>query len=351
MKEVISLKIENEEINFAEFTNREKLELVIICKSKNIFLLNLKTKESDLLTTLDFPLEYSEDLFSYFESTGNKKELLSIQSFQNYICIVQKYGQNGIVLNLKNPNFRKELKRGDYCVEHCTFPIAFYENDNQTFLIHGTDWNRLDITNLETDKILTERIVDYETSSNYFDYFHSSLLMSPDAKHFTSNGWVWSPYDIITVYQTEKFIQEFEMSNTKINFEIVDGYNWDRPLCWVNNTTLGIGYNKKEDEEIKGIYPSEIIFVDILKNEMIKRIEFEGFAFSDYGAVEGELFFDSSSKHFIGLNKQSGLLITDSNGKEIYKDSNLTSHKYSQKHKLLYRMDYENQFMKITEIK
>lgn len=351
MKEIISLKIEDEEIVFAEFANRKKMELVILCKSKNIFLFDFQTNESKLFTTLKFLNEYSEDLFKYFELTDNPKETLQIGSYQDYICIVQKYGQDGVVLKLDNPNFIKKLYRGDYCVEHCTFPIAFYENENQTFLIHGTDWNRLDITNLETDELLTDRIVDYETKSNYLDYFHSSLLMSPDAEHFTSNGWVWSPYDIITVYQTEKFIQEFEISNTKIDFEQVDGYNWDRPLCWIDNSTVGIGYNKKEANEGKGDFPSEIVFLDILENKIVERIVFSGFAFSDYGAVEGELFFDSSSKHFIGLNKQSGLLIADINGKEIYKDSTLTSHKYSPKYKLLYRMNYENQLMEITEVK
>jgi len=140
------------------------------------------------------------------------------------------------------------------------------------------------------------------------------------------------------------------MSNTAIDFEPVDGYNWDRPLCWITNTTLGIGYNKKENDEIEEVYPSEIIFVDILRNDMIGRIEFEGFAFLNDGAVEGQLFFDSFSKHFISLNNQSGLLIADIYGNEIYKDSNLTRHKYSPKQKFIYRMDYENHLMEITQM-
>lgn len=349
MKREFSIKTKDEEIIFADLTSCENLELIAVSKNGNVFLIDSQTKENRKLSTLDFPTKYSEDLFKYSEITGDNKKFLQLHSYGNYVCIVQKYGQNGVVYNLENLEFNKQLNRGDYCVEHCTFPIAFFEKDNQTFLIHGTDWNRLDITNLETGKLLTDRIVDYDTDSNYFDYFHSSLLISPDSKHFTSNGWVWHPYDIITAYSIKEFLLTFEMSHTSIDFDDVDGYNWDRPLCWIDNKTIGIGYNKKEANDGKGDFPSEIVFVDMLENKIVNRIEFDGFDFSEYGAVIGELFFDSDAKQFIGLNNQTGLLISDLNGKEIYKDSNLTSHKYSQNHKFFYQVDYENQLVQIEK--
>ncbi len=350
MKEILSFKIENEEIIFAELTNREKLELMAVCRSGNVFHFDFDTRKNRKLGDIKFSHKYSEDLFTYSELTVESEDFLQIYNYKNYACIVQKYGQDGVVFNLENSDFRKELKRGNYCVEHCSFPIAFFDNKNQTFLIHGTDWNRLDITNLETDELLTDRIVDCDTDSNYFDYFHSSLLVSPDSKHFTSNGWVWQPYDIITTYSIKEFLQKFELSNIQIDYARTDGYNWDRPLCWIDNKTIGIGYNKKEAEDGKGDFPSEIVFVDILENKIVNRIEFEGFGFSEYGAVIGELFFDSDTKQFIGLNKQNGLLISDIDGKEIYKDSTLTSHKYSPNHKLSYRADYANQSMEIIEM-
>jgi hypothetical protein len=48
MNETISLKIDDEEIVFADLTNREKLEVVAVCKSGNIFLFDLEkaTKHS-----------------------------------------------------------------------------------------------------------------------------------------------------------------------------------------------------------------------------------------------------------------------------------------------------------------
>lgn len=380
MNEIISLNIDDEEIVFADLTDRENLEVVAVCKSGNIFLFDLEKYSKTFLTKLPFdsvpnlsadfnPMKVLEDLsptelaqllenmpteVETIESIAAKnKDLVNslslnakLYSFKNYICIVQDKGTSGVVLDLSNPSFQKRLERGDYHVEHCSFPIAFYEKDNQTFLIHGTEWNRLDITCLETSELLTDR-----KSSNDFDYFHSSLLVSPDEKHFTSNGWVWSPYDVITVYSIEKFLKEFEMSHTAINFEPVDGYNWDRPLCWIDNKTLGIGYNKKEDGESKEDFPSEIIFVDITKNRMINRIEFDGLELSEYGAAEGELYFDLSQKYFIGLNKKSGALISDVDGKEIYRNETLNTFKFSPKHKLFYKIDFKKQELEVTQLR
>jgi len=171
----------------------ENLELILFCRNGSVF---------------HYDCENSPKLISNKVSLNHHN--LNFYSLGNYICLVERYNRNGYVLNLSDSNFLKKLERGDYQVGHCAFPLAFYENDNQTFLIHGTDWNQLDITNLETDELLTDRIIDDEKDINSFDYFHSSLLMSPNSKHFTSNGWVWSPYDIITVYQTEKLFESLK---------------------------------------------------------------------------------------------------------------------------------------------
>jgi hypothetical protein len=203
--------------------------------------------------------------------------------------------------------------------------------DHHTFLIHGTDWNRLDITQLEEAKVLTDRVVAYESNSSYFDYFHSSLLLSPDSKRFASNGWVWGPCDIITVYEVEGFLSNFELSNTQLDFGSVDGYNWDRPMCWVDDLRIGVAYNKQEDGDHEGKFPSEILIVDTAENQIVDRIEFDGFAMSEHGAPTGDLYFDSERGLFVSLNRVRGLLVTDTAGNEIHSDPSLLSHKYSVK--------------------
>ena len=143
--------------------------------------------------------------------------------------------------------------------------------------------------------------------------------------------------EVITLYVVKDFLENYELSHTAIEFEETSGYNWERPICWIDNQTLGISYNKKEAGEIKKEMPSEIIFVDVLKNEIVNRIEFNGFAINEHGEVSGKLFFDSEKLNFIGLNENTGLYISDIEGKKIFEDKSLTSHKYSAEHKLFYK--------------
>lgn len=385
MTEEISLQINNEEIVFADLTNRESLEAVCVCRSGNIFLFDLEKGENVFLGKLPFnsvpnlmndfnPIEVLQDLNpselgdllenqseqvesieSISEKNQNFIKSLSLNaklySFENYICIVQQKGTEGIVLHLSNPSFQKRLNRGDYCVEHCSFPIAFYTIDNQTFLIHGTDWNRLDITCLETDKLSTDRIVDYETKSNYFDYFHSSLSISPDEKHFTSNGWIWHPYGQNTLYSIDDFLKNFELSHQNIDLaEDCYSFDWDRPLCWVDENTLAIGFSKNTEDYGKSKFSDEILFIDIVENKIINRIEFNGFANTSEGDVFGDLFYDKEKSQFVSLNQKKGLLISDIEGKKIFEERNLNSHDYSSKHKLFYRINYNNQTVEMVKV-
>jgi hypothetical protein len=365
-----SIKIENEEIIFAEVINSETLQIVMLCRGGNVYLAEPETNSRRLLCRLGLiDEEASAPLFKPVDK-------FTIESFQNYIGIVQSYGTKGAVINTSHPSYLKPLERGDYCANVSMFPIAFYAKNSQTFLIHGTDWNRLDITCLETGELLTERVVDYDTNKNYFDYFHSSLLVAPDSKSFTSNGWVWHPFGMITCYTVENFIKKFERSNIQIDFE-PEAYlemDWDRPLCWIDERTLAIGYNKQVGTETgkffgevivqpinkntpnssenyqnadKKSFTSEIVFFDVKKVKVVKRIEFDGFAVAAEGDIDGKLFFEPDKRYFIGLNKRSGLLVSDFNGAEIYRDSTLTAHKYHPQQKKFYRFDYGHQLLEI----
>ena len=136
-------------------------------------------------------------------------------------------------------------------------------------------------------------------------------------------------------------MQNFELSHQSVNFAEEDFYDldWDRPLCWIDDKTLAIGFNRQICDEKQRPFPTEVLFFDIAENKLVKRINFGGFSLSSEGEVYGELFYDDKSQHLIGLNKKSGVLITDINGNEVYKQSNLIKHKYSPKHRITWRPD------------
>ena len=67
------------------------------------------------------------------------------------------------------------------------------------------------------------------------DYFHSNLLVSKDYKHFLSNGWIWNPVDCISYFNIEEFLKEYEKCQVCVINEYISGYNWDRPIVFIDN--------------------------------------------------------------------------------------------------------------------
>ncbi len=284
---------------------------------------------------------------------------IKIYSYKDYFAVVNKYSIKGFVLKLTDSKYLLKLKRGNYHVEHCSFPIAFYTKDENIFLIHGTDWNRLDITNLDTCELLTDRVVEYskEGSENYLDYFHSSLCISPDERHFISNGWVWSPYDVMYFWKIEDFIKGFESTLNNLDILARSGYNWDRPLCWIDSENIAWGYNPNEgiEDEISKDEKtsSEIIIQNIYDNENVQnKISFNGFSLNEYSEVRGELFYLEDYDCFMGINNESTLTIIDKNGAVLFEKTDIKVIAYNKKLKLVltFSGDSELKVLKLIKI-
>jgi hypothetical protein len=251
-----------------------------------------------------------------------------------YIVCVENHGTHGMVYN-REAHKRYTINRGDGHVEHCSWAIGFVERDGETLLIHATDWNRLDITRLRDFELLTPREL---TEENSIDYFHSRLTVSPDGKHFAVDGWVWSPSESILIYDVDRFFTEYDKAYTMLDMpEPLSNYNWDRPLCWVDDHTVAIGYNPNEGETEAAQVPSQIILYDISQTKTYKRqieytdgriepldpatvypqsgmIPFDGFSMTadklggPYWEARGELYYDSTKGWFISLNDQNVLV-------------------------------------------
>lgn len=296
----------------------DELSFLLISQARDVFLFDPNTSTlSPSMCTLNEDIDLNR---------------IKIYSYGPYCCIVDNRGTKGVVISLEDQSFRKELSRGDYQVKHCSFPIAFYSREDQTFLIHGTDWNRLDITCLETDELLTDRIVEYESNTNYVDYFHSLLSISPDESHFISNGWVWSPVDVITLYTIEEFLSQYEEAFAYIDLDgESSGYLWDRPSCWIDSDTLAIGYNKQEEFVSKN-FPSELHFLNIKSREVIRKITFDGFHVNDYGEISGSLFHDQFRQQLIVLHPDKGVYISDYEGNLLYQDKHFLADGYADRH-------------------
>lgn len=187
-----------------------------------------------------------EKLLELFDiSTGEWTELVLLPDIEKapvklyfhhpYICVSERLGLHAAVVNSATAETRHFI-REDYHSDVSSFSIGFLKRNGSTLLIHQTQWNRLDITDLVTGELLTEREVSIREvepehkdedgngvrmrfeKTNYLDYFHSLLQISPDNRSFLSNGWVWSPMDNIRCFTVDRFLQEYEPGSIGIAF-------------------------------------------------------------------------------------------------------------------------------------
>jgi hypothetical protein len=162
-------------------------------------------------------------------------------------AVVNTYKQQGVVIDLATGQAAMRLERGDHCVENCVFPVAFFEFDGRLLLVHGTDWNRLDVSDPRTGGLLTSRPSPIwksgEQVEHYLEYFHSSLSVSPSQEWIADNGWVWSPVGMVVSWNLRRWreahIWESEDGPSKKDL-CQREYFWDGPLCWVDRHTLAV---------------------------------------------------------------------------------------------------------------
>lgn len=169
-----------------------------------------------------------------------------------FVALVERKGSRGVVFRVGSGGVAGGvegeaqvvllLNRGAYQVNHCEFPVAFIRHEGRACVIHASAWNRLEITDLETQQNLTERVIapyDREQrSAHYLDYFYCRLDVSPDQERVMSAGWVWAPVGGVRMWSVRDWL-------THNRFEAEDGpsvrvvawrdYFWDGPGCWLGS--------------------------------------------------------------------------------------------------------------------
>ncbi len=165
-------------------------------------------------------------------------------------------GRTATVFDLETGHTMISLDRGDYHSDVSHFPAAFFTDGHSQFLVAASDWNRLDIWDLETASIVTHRESPKfrqgdEAPEHYLDYFHANLVVSPDSTRIADSGWVWHPVGIVQSWSLERWLNqnvwESEDGSSLKSFCLRD-YSWDEPMCWLDNERLAVwGYGSDEE--------------------------------------------------------------------------------------------------------
>jgi hypothetical protein len=186
------------------------------------------------------------------------KRTLHVSPSGEMAAVVETRGRYGIVLDLDARRPTMRLDRGAYRFQHSNFPAAFFEVEGRLRLVHGSDWNRLDISDPTTGTLLTDRSPPSyrrgeQRPEHYLDYFHGGLLISPSGEWVVDNGWVWSPVGIVTAWSLHRWLEDNP-------WESEDGpskrwfchrhYFWDGPVCWTDDRTVAVWGYGNDDENL-----------------------------------------------------------------------------------------------------
>lgn len=271
-----------------------------------------------------------------------------------YLCITNTTGQFGQVYDIEKEVIVMELDRKDYHTKQTIFPIAFIQKENRTLLIHATDWNHIEVTDLKEQKLLTKRQNEYE-SEFYLDYFYGELHLSPSKNKLLSSGWVWQPASVFKSIDLQnwldKNVQEPELYNN--GNHVVMSYYWDRALCWMDDSTIGFLYDPKEEGLDEEDYTelkldkdkNYIAIYDTTESKEIRYLEINQYSKNEYSEAtyDCKLFFE---KHFIFNSKSNGVTIYDTEtGSPIYENRDLYFDKYNEALSVLYHLNTDHSIL------
>ena len=297
-----------------EIDPRDPDLFVMFCDDRQLYLFDRRNGTY-------FPLALVESI-THFDS-------IMLYLHGDYICVVENFATHGAVFD-RNHGTTTSIEREDYHADVSSYSIGFLERNGHTLLIHQTQWNRLDITDLTTGQLLTERVIRHEKigvdengvpqmiAENYKDFFHGLIHFSPENKKFLSNGWIWHPIGSIACYDVEQFLKSYEPGG----HGTCGTDNWDVPCTFINDTTLVVGCsedvsdhgengNPEQDEK----HVQKLYFYDVNSTkdrwlEPMKVLDADVFPMDEFGAVNGRLYFDEQTSRLIAMSTRGTYILT-----------------------------------------
>ncbi|GGQ97707.1 hypothetical protein [Deinococcus ruber] len=125
-----------------------------------------------------------------------------------FTVLYERLGTKAVVL--RGHQVLRELNRSYYCADAYEYPIALSRLKNGRHVIAHCpeEYNILDLEDLETGESLTPRMGQPD------DYFYSRLRFSPSGERLLSCGWVWHPWNTLTVHGVPEVLESPEKLNS-----------------------------------------------------------------------------------------------------------------------------------------
>jgi hypothetical protein len=113
----------------------------------------------------------------------------------HFAVIYERLGTKGLILY--DGKILREINRSFYHADVYDYPVLLFTlPDGREALAHcPEEYNRLEIDLLETGERLTTR-----PETKGMDFFHSRLAVDPSGNWLISAGWIWHPFDSISLF-------------------------------------------------------------------------------------------------------------------------------------------------------
>ena len=164
-----------------------------------------------------------------------------------FAAVVNDYGRLGEVIDLRAGRVTMTLDNGGGHAETVPFSLAFARHHGRDVVIHRTDWNRLDVSDAASGRLLTAReptsyLPGEPRPGHYNDYFHGALHLSPDGRRIFDDGWMWQPFGYPVTWELAAWLDgnawESEDGPTMIGFCALE--DWNRAFTWIGSDRVAI---------------------------------------------------------------------------------------------------------------
>lgn len=120
-----------------------------------------------------------------------------------YAVLYERLGTKGLVLDAGY--VVREIDRSYYHAHLYDFPVVLLAlPDGREVMAHCPEaYNRLEIEDLATGERLTAR-----ETQRAGDFFHSRLAVSPGGTWLLSAGWIWHPFDSVSLYRLPEVLAD-----------------------------------------------------------------------------------------------------------------------------------------------
>ncbi len=172
---------------------------------------------------------------------------LHVSATGRFVAVVVDYGYYGAVFDTETGSSTLQIDGGDTYEDYVPLSAVFITHEGRDVIVHRTDWNRLDASDAETGRLLTERgptsfVQGEERPEHYHDYYHGGLHLSPDGSLILDNGWDRSPYGIPEVWSVAAWLGSnvWESEDGPSKRWARHGYGQYLEPCWLDNDRFAL---------------------------------------------------------------------------------------------------------------